>query len=259
MSNNKSVITFIIPAYNEEKGIGDVIENIPTKELESEGFLVDVLVVDDGSDDETVKVARSKGARIIKHHRNNGKGSAIQTAFKNISPDTEYAVMLDADNTYDPKESTRLLGLLKENFCDIVIGSRLSGKIEKGSMSYFNRIGNWIFTFLVRILYKGNITDSCSGYVAWKREVMEDLGFYCESNGFSIEMEMITKARKLGYCILSIPISYRNRSGRASSLHPLKDGYKILKTLFKNLTWGPGSYGKNETDKDIKPSFTINT
>ncbi|MEA3255517.1 MAG: glycosyltransferase family 2 protein [Candidatus Altiarchaeota archaeon] len=232
-------ISFIIPAFNEEGGIGEVIDSIPYKALNEKGFKTDVLVIDDGSTDRTHLIAESRNAKVIKHRTNKGKGGAINTAFKNIHPDARYVVMLDADNTYNAGESTRLLELLTSGFCDVVIGSRLEGKMNANSMSYFNRIGNWIFTFLVRIFYTGNITDCCSGFVAWKREVIDDLLRYSRVNGFSIEMEMITKARRLGYDIYSIPITYDNRYGSKSSLHPVRDGVRILWIFLRNLNWKP--------------------
>ena len=232
-------ITFIIPAFNEEGTIGEVIDNIPYEALKEEGFNVDVLIIDDGSSDRTSLIAGSRDVRIIRHETNRGKGGAINTAFKNIHPDSEYVVMLDADNTYKAQESTRLLELLTSGFCDVAIGSRLEGKMNGNSMTYFNRIGNWIFSFLVRIFYNGNITDCCSGFVAWKREVVDDLLKYIRVNDFSIEMEMLTKARRLGYDVHSVPITYDNRYGRKSSLHPIRDGIRILMILLRNLNWRP--------------------
>jgi glycosyltransferase involved in cell wall biosynthesis len=234
-----TLLTFVIPALNEEETIGKVIEQIPYAELKNLGFQVEVLVVDDGSKDNTANIAASKGAFLIQHEENKGKGTALYTAFKSLSPEVEYVVMLDADCTYNPKESLRLIKLLMKDSCDIVIGSRLNGKMEKNALSSLNFLGNLLFTFLVKSAYRVNVTDCCSGFVAWKRKVIDNLMKYCKSDGFSIEMEMLTKARKLNYNITSIPISYYKRGGGEAKLHPIKDGYKILYTLFKNLSWKP--------------------
>lgn len=244
-------ITFIIPAFNEEKSIGDVIDSIPHEALNEKGFKTDVLVIDDGSSDRTHLIAEFRGVRVIRHETNRGKGGAINTAFKNIHPDARYVIMLDADNTYRVEESTRLLELLTSGFCDVAIGSRLEGKMKRGSMTHFNRIGNWIFTFIVRIFYTGNITDCCSGFVVWKRKVVEDLLRYNNVNGFSIEMEMITKARRLGYGVYSTPITYDDRDGSKSSLHPVRDGIRILKIALRNLNWKP------EVDDTYKNKQTL--
>ncbi len=230
-------LTFIIPALNEGATVGRVIEQIPYGELEKMGFEVEVLVVDDGSDDNTANVAISKGALLIQHEENKGKGNAISTAFKSLPPKTEYVVMLDADCTYNPKESIELVKFLKEDSCDVVVGSRLKGNLKKDSLTKLNFLGNSFLTFLVRSAYKLNVTDCCSGFVAWKRKVVDDLLKFCQMDGFSIEMEMLTKAKKLDYRIQSVPISYYKRGGGEAKLHPINDGYKILSTLFKNIWW----------------------
>lgn len=232
-------ITFIIPAFNEEKTIGNVIEKIPYKELKERGFRVEVIVVDDGSNDNTEKIALSKGAFVIKHKKNEGKGIAVYNAFKNLSQKSEFVVMIDADDTYDPRESVKFIDLLKKNSCDVVIGSRFQGKIEKGAFSAINKFGNIFFTFLVKFAYNIKISDSCSGFIAWKRNVVDDLLKFCRGDGFSIEMEMLTKTKKLNYEIRTVPISYRKRNYGKSTLHPLEDGSKIFFTLLKNLWWKP--------------------
>jgi dolichol-phosphate mannosyltransferase len=98
-----------------------------------------------------------------------------------------------------------------------------------------NRMGNWLFTFLVRTLYKVNITDLLTGYVAWDYVKIKQLAPNLKSPGFAIETEMVTKMARLGFEIYAVPITYNNRIGE-SSLHPIKDGYRILRAIFSNLT-----------------------
>jgi len=229
-------LTVLIPCYNEELLVGEVIDNIPLDLFKKIGIKVEIIVIDNNSTDKTVEVAKSKGARVI-FERKRGKGNALKTGFKNISKDTDYVVMLDGDSTYKSKEMLRMIEPLYSGFCDVVIGSRLSGKMKSGSMTYLNRIGNWFFTFLVRYFYHGNVTDVCTGYFAWKREVVENLVKHLDSEGFSIEMEMVTKMVKLKYQIFSVPISYRHRNGTKSRLRPIRDGLGILGVFFKNLNW----------------------
>ncbi|MFH1510496.1 MAG: glycosyltransferase family 2 protein [Candidatus Woesearchaeota archaeon] len=236
-------LTVLIPCYNEEKGIGQVIESIPIGKLQALDYRVEVLVVDNNSHDNTVRVARSKGARIV-HEKRQGKGHAISTGFKNVSDNTDIVVMLDGDNTYQSCEMLRMIEPIDSGFCDVVVGTRLSGKMSKESMTYFNRIGNWLFTFLVRVCFAGNVTDVCTGYFAWKKEVVDELAMHIESKGFSLEMEMVTKMAKLGYSIYSVPITYTARAG-TSSLRPIKDGSLIIYTWFTNLFWNnPGKEAK---------------
>ena len=228
----------MIPCYNEEKGIAQVIKAIPKSRLRALGYKTDVLVIDNRSNDNTAQVAKKAGARVV-HEAKGGKGYAIRKGIRSLSQDTNIVVMLDGDDTYKAEEMLRLVEPLDNNFCDVVIGTRLAGKIKKGSMSNFNRAGNWLFTFLVRTFYEENVTDVCTGYFAWKKPVLKKLSKHLEANGFSIEMEMITKMAKMNFDIYSVPITYENRAGD-SALNPLSDGSKILHAWGRNLFWKPG-------------------
>lgn len=234
-------ITILIPCYNEAKGIAKVIENIPTGKLQKLGFKTDVIVIDNNSKDETSSVARGAGAKVIFEGRQ-GKGHAVITGFNSVPKDTDYVVMIDGDNTYHSDEMLRLIEPLENGFSDVIIGTRLAGRIDAGSMSLFNRIGNWGFTFLVRKFYCSNVTDVCTGYFAWKREVVEELRKHVESDGFSLEMEMIAKMARLGYSIYSVPITYSDRAGK-THLRPVRDGARILHAWGRNLFWKPYANG----------------
>ncbi|HUA13294.1 MAG TPA: glycosyltransferase family 2 protein [Candidatus Sulfotelmatobacter sp.] len=243
MTDSKHLVTVIIPCHNEEASIAKVIEGFKKGMLGKDSFTFDTLVVDNNSTDKTAEIAKEAGVRVINEPRK-GKGYAMRTGFKNIDPNAEYVVMIDGDDTYRPEEVMRLLEPLHSDFCDVVVGSRLGGKIHGDAMNFVNRGGNWIYTFLVRIIYRLNVTDVLSGYVAWKRRVIDNLEPHLRSQGFAIEMEMITKMSKLDVGLYSVPISYHQRSG-FSSLKPFHDGAKILKTFSKNLRW---SYSKNIDD-----------
>ncbi|MFA5750360.1 MAG: glycosyltransferase family 2 protein [Candidatus Shapirobacteria bacterium] len=230
-------ITVLIPCYNEEKGIGKVIRGIPTEKLLKDGFKTKVVVIDNNSTDKTAEVAKKYGAIVISEKKQ-GKGHAIKTGFMSITEDTDYIVMLDGDDTYKPSEIPRLIEPLDSDFCDVIVGSRLGGKMLDGSLKTQNRIVNWGYAFLVRYFYHANITDVLSGFFAWKRETLDGLKLHLQADGFAIEMEMITKMMKLGYEIYSVPITYDVRQGE-SKISSLKDGLKILKMLFQNLHWNP--------------------
>jgi glycosyltransferase involved in cell wall biosynthesis len=228
-------ITLIVPCRNEERGIARVIDQIDTEKLRQAGFTIEVLVIDNHSTDRTAEVAREKGARIVREPKT-GKGNAIRTGFQNISKDTDYVVMLDGDDTYKPYEILRLIEPIDSGFADVIIGSRLDGKMNERSMSLSHRLANWFFTFFVRQFYKANVTDTCTGYFAWKREVIDRLCGQIVSEGFAIETEMITKMARLGFQIYSVPITYDPRSGD-SKLSPIGDGLRIVWMLIRNLAW----------------------
>lgn len=230
-------IAVIIPCHNEEKGIGKVIDAVPVERLKRAGYLTDIIVIDNNSTDRTRAVALKRNVKVIEEERR-GKGFAIRTGLRALKPYTDYVVMLDGDNTYNPREIPRLIEPLATNFCDVVVGSRLSGKIKKGSLKLSNRIGNWAFTFIVRQFYRANVTDVLSGFFAWKHKAVEDLLPHLKSNGFEIEMEMITKMVKLKHDVYSVPISYEIREGE-SKIDSYVDGVKIFATFLRNLNWTP--------------------
>lgn len=230
-------IAILIPCHNEEKGIGKVLDAIPIGRLKDLGFSIEVIVIDNNSTDNTARVAEGKGAVVIFEIKK-GKGNTIKTGFACLKSDIDYVVMLDGDNTYKPNEIYRLIEPLDNDFCDAIIGSRLGGKTRKNSLKFQNRAANWFYTFLVRQFYRANITDVLSGYFAWKKEVLDKLGPHLESQGFEIEMEMITKMVRLGYEIYSVPITYDKREGN-TKLESLKDGVRILSMFVKNLFWKP--------------------
>ena len=230
-------VTVVIPCYNEAKGIGDVIAKFPRADLREQGIELEVLVVDNNSSDDTARVAAEAGARVVSELQK-GKGNALRTGFKNLSDDTDYVVMLDGDDTYDPGEILRLLEPLRSGFSDVVVGSRLYGSIQSDAMNKLNFIGNKLFTFTARLLYGSNVTDVLTGYFAWRKEAIDELAPYIQSSGFAIEMEMVIKMARLGHRMTSVPISYFNRAGE-SHLRPLRDGSRILWVMLKHLMWRP--------------------
>jgi dolichol-phosphate mannosyltransferase len=246
-------ITILIPCYNEEKGIAKVLDDIPYRALDKHGFESTVIVIDNNSSDRTREIAESKGALVIFEHAK-GKGNAMRKAFNCIDSDTNYVVMLDGDNTYHAREMLRLIEPIANGFCDVVVGSRLGGKITENSLKAQNRFANWIFTFLVRCFYGANITDVLSGFFAWRADVVLDMRDYLRSDGFSIEIEMVSKLVKLNYSIYSVPITYSKREGE-TKLESVKDGLKIFAHLFHNLFWSPPQKSFDEMNRIYSNPF----
>jgi glycosyltransferase involved in cell wall biosynthesis len=232
-------ITVLIPCYNEAEGIAEVIKKFPQKQLAKQGFELDVLVIDNNSSDDTAEVARKAGARVITEMRQ-GKGYAMRTGFYSITSETDYVVMLDGDDTYKAEEVFRLVEPIDAGFAKVIIGSRMYGRMGQGSMKRFNKLGNHLYSTLVRSAYGILVTDVLTGYYAWSREVVEDMRPHLRSRGFAIEMEMVTKMARLGYEVYSVPISYEPRLGD-SSLNPIYDGARIMLMYLRNLRWQPTS------------------
>lgn len=240
-------VVVLIPCHNEADGIADVLQKFPYKKLRHNDLDVSITVIDNLSTDNTAKIARANGARVIRETKK-GKGNAMRAGFRSLPKNTDYVVMLDGDDTYDAGEITRMIEPLENKFCNVVIGSRLGGKMHSGAMRTFNRAGNWFFTHIVRIYYRVNVTDVLTGYFAWEKKAVDELLPHLVSEGFAIEMEMITKMAKLGHEIYSVPISYTPRSGE-TNLRPLYDGRRILKTYIDSLRWKPSHrVGELEVD-----------
>lgn len=209
----------VIPTLNEAVTITDVVQK-------AKQFVHRVIVVDGYSRDGTPERAFKAGADVI-FQEGMGKGNALRTVFDKIYGDIY--VIIDGDATYDAREMGKIIKPILDDRADMVIGSRLAGKMEKGSISKVNRFGNWFFNALINLLYHAAITDSQSGFRAIKREAIEDLNL--TSEGFEVETEMTIKAIKLGLRIEEVPISYARRRGTASKLSAIKAGSKILRTI----------------------------
>ncbi len=232
-------LVVLIPCYNEADSIAGVIKKFPRKQLERNGFNLDIVIIDNNSTDGTANVARNAGARVIAEN-SKGKGNAMRKGFMTLPADTDYVVMLDGDDTYSPHEIMRMVEPLRTGFCNVVLGSRLSGKMHDNAMPFGNRAFNWFCAHIVRLVYRANITDVLTGYFAWTKHAIDELHPNLLSDGFAIEMEMITKMARLGHEMYSVPITYHPRIEHSvSNLSPVSDGLKILKMFVRNLTWHP--------------------
>lgn len=216
-------ISILLPALDEAETIGRVIGKIPKNELANLGYSVDIVVVDGHSKDMTCQIAASMGARLLKQE-GIGKGNAVRTAFEDF--DGRYLFMLDADDTYDPREILRMLPPLESGSYDVMMGSRLNGSITKGAMSRLNFIGNVALTQTANILFPNGhkVSDVCTGMWGFTDEVIHALDL--QSPSFDIEAEMYAKCVKHGFNVGEINIAYGRRMN-TNKLSALKDGAKI--------------------------------
>lgn len=224
---NPTKISVIIPAYNEEKNIDDVLTRTKTM-LNTLKLPYEIIVVDDGSNDGTSSLAKRKGAFVIKVQENRGKGFALRKAFQYASGDI--LITMDADGSHRPEEIPRLVTPLL-NGIDVATGARFNGEMHKGSTKRLHILGNNLFNLILIILTRKRITDSQTGFRAFKKKVIEEIQLF--SNGYEIETELTVKTLKNGFTVYEIPITFEKRKDGVSRLNPLFDGLKIMSTILK--------------------------
>jgi glycosyltransferase involved in cell wall biosynthesis len=206
--------TVVLPAYNEGAALPHVLDELG-EYLDS---TYEVLVVDDGSTDDTAEVAKRYPVRLVQHASNRGKGVAIRTGITDA--EGENVVIMDADATYPVPAIKEMVELLDDH--DLVRGVRES---EPESMPFVNRVGNWFFNKLLTVSHGLEGTDHLTGLYAIRRSEAVRLG--TEARGFDIETEIGIKAKARGLREAEIPISYLPRVGE-KKLSPWKDGLRIL-------------------------------
>jgi glycosyltransferase involved in cell wall biosynthesis len=218
-------VGILIPALNEEKNIEDVLCR-----LNDFGFN-NVLVIDGQSKDNTIGVARKYGAKVVLQS-GKGKGGAIRQVLNNCDLDVDALVLMDADGSMDPAEIPRFIKALNSG-ADVVKGSRFMKGGSTFDMDSTRRFGNSMLMFVLNFLWSANYTDLCYGYAVFNKRAIEKLAPVLESDGFEIETEIFIKALDLGLVVKEVPsVEYERKYG-VSNLHAMRDGFRILKTIFK--------------------------
>lgn len=219
-------ISVIIPVFNEQEAIQNVIADIPA------GLVTEVVVVDNGSTDQTARLAAEMGARIVREDQR-GYGRACLAGIAALNrPDI--VVFLDGDYSDHPDEMTRLVDPILQHRADLVIGSRILGCREPGALLPQAWFGNWLATRLIRCLFQTRYTD-LGPFRAVRYPVLKELGMQDKTFGWTVEMQV--KAARQGLRIEEVPVSYRRRIGvskiTGTVKGTLKAGWKILFTIFK--------------------------
>lgn len=225
-------VVVIIPAFNEENGVGEVIREIP-KNIVSE-----IVVVNNASTDNTELIAREAGATVLKEPVA-GYGRACLKGIeyiKQIQPQPDVVVFLDADHSDYPEEISSLLKPIIEEKADLVIGSRALGVMESGSMTPQQVFGNWLATRLLKLFYDVKFTD-LGPFRAIRFSTLIQIDMQDKTYGWTVEMQL--KAAKNGFRCTEVPVRYRRRIGFSKISGTVKGtilaGYKILTTIFKYL------------------------
>tara|TARA_Y100000310_G_scaffold326101_1_gene390524 strand:+ start:702 stop:1583 length:882 start_codon:yes stop_codon:yes gene_type:complete len=222
----KVVIT--IPAYNEEKTLGKVIDDIK-KVLEKTKYTYQILVVDDGSTDKTVETAKNKGAVVYSHPMNYGLAETFKTEMqKCLELKADIIVHIDADGQYIAEDIPKLITEV-ENGSDLVLGSRFKGKIE--SMPLLKRLGNKAFSRLISKVTKLKISDAQTGFRAFTKDVAKNIKII---SNFTYTQEQIIKAAKQKFKIKELPTYFAKRDGKSKLMkHPLDFALRAGVNLFR--------------------------
>ena len=230
---NSPAIFVIIPAFNEQNAVCNVISEIP-KDLVDE-----VIVVNNGSTDNTVKQALSCGATVLDESIK-GYGIACLKGIDYLKNkpinNSDIVVFIDADFSDFPSEMPKLVEPIKTNRADLVIGSRALGQKEIGSMTPQQVFGNWLATSLLKLFYKVEFTD-LGPFRSIRFDKLLQIDMQDKTYGWTVEMQL--KAAKQGLRCMEIPVNYRRRIGKSKVSGTVKGtilaGYKILWTIFKYL------------------------
>jgi glycosyltransferase involved in cell wall biosynthesis len=199
-------VTAIVPALNEERSIGAVLQAIPRD------IVIEVIVVDGGSADGTAGVAAAHGATVVRESRRGyGRACALGAA----AARGEALVFLDADGAADPREIAGLLAPIARGEADLVLGSRLAGAMAAGAMPWHQRVGNRLAAFLLRSLYGLPVTD-LGPFRAVRRAALATMTLHDATYGWPTEM--IVKAVRAGWRITEVPVSCRPRTGGRSKI-----------------------------------------
>lgn len=200
----------IIPALNEEQSVGRVVADLQAT-ARAENWPLCIVVCDNGSSDETARVARAAGALVV-HEAERGYGAACLRALAHMPAQTDIVLFIDADYSDFPEEFPLLVRPIAEDRADLVIGSRTApGAVrERGALTLQQRFGNWLATFLIRLLYGVRYTD-LGPFRAISARALRSLGMRDRNFGWTVEMQI--KAAKLGLRSQEVPVSYRRRIG----------------------------------------------
>ncbi|MCL2477480.1 glycosyltransferase family 2 protein [Candidatus Bathycorpusculum sp.] len=227
MGQYQMLLSIIIPVYNEELTIGNIIDR--TKEAVRQlGLETEIIVVDDCSHDNSLLVASQRNVKVCTLKQHLGKGYALRAGFAKARGDL--IVTIDSDGSHWPEELHEVVAPVFCDQADMVIGSRYMNR-KRVEARKLNKFGVYIFNSLIALFTGVAITDSQSGYRAMKREVL--LAQKLTSGEYEIESEMLVKAVKAGFRVAEVPITFEQRTYGHSGVDPMVDGSKILLSIIR--------------------------
>ena len=216
------LISAVIPAFNEELTIGNVIERL-TAVMQKNGYTYEIMVVDDCSADKSVEISKSYGVKVFSLKKHMGKGYALRVGFAKAKG--EIITTIDSDGSHRPEELPQLLNPILQNQADLVIGSRYLNQ-NPAAAKKLNASGVSLFNLLIKILTRTEVSDSQSGYRVMKASILRNMSL--NSREYEIESEMLVKTALQGFRVKEVSISFEQRTYGTSRLDPVVDGFKIF-------------------------------
>jgi len=232
-------LSIVIPAYNEERFLGTLLDRIEAVDVASLGFEKEIIVVDDGSKDRTFEIASARpGVRALKQVPNQGKGAAVQRGIRDATGD--WVLVQDADLEYDPEDYRVLLRAIPAQERAAIYGSRTQGQVlESGWLRLFpgrhprQGLGSWgagvLLTAWTFLLYGRFITDTLTAYKLYPTDVIR--GFVVRTCGFETDHELTAKLIRSGVRIIEVPIHFEPRSVAEGKKIRARDGFTAIATL----------------------------
>ena len=214
-------VSVIIPARNEEKTIGRVLDSLLETEKKIINYIFENIVVDDNSFDNTGRVAKERECLLLKNRAKPGKGNALKAGFDVAGGD--YIFMMDADYSHRPEDMHYFLQQL-ENGAGLVIGSRILGGSEE--YTRLRAFGNIFLTWVFGFLMGRYLSDALNGYKAFDRKLITEFKYF--SNDFEIEIELISNALRLGFPVVEVASHERGRIGGVAKSKICKNGLKFF-------------------------------
>lgn len=215
----------LIPSFNEAETIGRIVKKIKAMGIE-------VVVIDDGSVDNTENVASENGAIVIRHMKNLGKGASLKKGFEFILRDTDFdaVIIMDGDGQHNPEDIQKFISRARDYGEDIVVGNRMT--LTKG-MPWVRRVTNRVMSSLLSSVCKQDIPDTQCGFKLITRRILETIPFDC--NNYDFDSEILIKASRRHCKVASVPVE-TIYEGEPSRIHPIKDTLRFMALLAKTCS-----------------------
>jgi dolichol-phosphate mannosyltransferase len=221
-------LSIVIPAYNEERFIGTLLEKIADVDLSALGLTKEIIVVDDGSKDRTVEIASARsGVRVHRMPVNGGKGSAVRAGIGLATG--ELLIIQDADLEYDPNDYVPMVRALREGRGDVVYGSRYLGRGRHANQSLAAYLGGRSLSIVALVFIGRYLTDTVTAYKLFRRADLAGLSL--ETRGFELDHELTAKLAARGLKIVEVPISYHPRSREEGKKIGPRDWFRAVATF----------------------------